>query len=498
MVFFIWRHLDAFIALQDYLDSCPPPPRPSYTEVTSAKAIDRFPNAYRDNDDIMKVMKDNKVKKGRNNTIGLWPLDVHSCFDWRDVGKNSKKALGEFIQLAKIESSVVAKYRASLFKNCPSAAFIRTEIATQLAVSCKIRPWSSVNPATQKKEMRQTRLFKFADKLIIDLTPPQAARYVNVRELKSKRVRTNKSQALVVEAAAALKRLEGLKAVASFPNSKEMDATISKSVADLNKVTTFPSFFALFSYYLPFLFQLIRENIARLVRMEEAAEQDSEAEMNPLLESYQVEAQDWPLIHYPRRKVFRPPLIRKPSKHSVDDVDDLSSEDDVSPPPPRQASRKTSEAPIKTPSRATSTARTTGQALNPPKSNTFDLAPSSTLQSISESQETFPYSQDMPKSSTFDFGDFREQFDSTNEDVQTGEEDDTPLDSSQVAGPSRLRSRCMSIPLILFYSLLLIFLSISSFKSPPRMCLPHLPHLPLVVCRLSCPIIFTKSLFYSS
>jgi hypothetical protein len=446
MVFFIWRHLEAFISLQDYLDSCPPPPRPSYSEVTSAKAIDRFPDAYRDNDDIMKVMKDNRAKKGRNNNIGLWPLDVHSCFDWRDVGKNSKKALGEFIQLAKIESSIVAKYRASLFKNCPSAAFIRTEIATQLAVSCKIRPWSSVNPATQKKEMRQTRLFKFADKLIIDLTPPRPASYVNVRELKSKRVRANKSQALVVEATAALKRIEGLKAVASFPNSKEMDATISKSVEHLNKVTIFSLFFALFSYYLPFLFQLIRQNIARLVRMEEAAEQDSEAEMNPLLESYQAEAQDWPLIHYPRRKVFRPPLIRKPTKLDVSDIEDLSSEEDDSPPPSRQVSRKTSEASIKPVSRATSTARTTGQVLNPPKSNTFDLAPSSTLPPISESQETVPYSQDMPKSSTFDFDDFKKQFDFTNEDVQTGEEDETGLDSSQVAGPSRLRSRCMSDP----------------------------------------------------
>jgi hypothetical protein len=249
MVFFVWRHIGAFIAMQDYLDSCPAPSCPSYSEITSAKVKERFPDAYRNNNDILKAMKESKLKKGGTITVGLWTLDAHSCFDWRDIAKNSKKALSEFIQMAKIEMSIIAKYRASLFKNCSPALFIRTEIARQLADSCRVRPLPSLNPSTQKKEMRQVRVFKFADKVPIDLTAPRAARLIDVRELKSKRLRTNKSQALVVEATAALKRLEGLKAVASFPNSKEMDATIYKSIGHLKKVTIFPSFISFFSYY---------------------------------------------------------------------------------------------------------------------------------------------------------------------------------------------------------------------------------------------------------
>jgi hypothetical protein len=234
--------------MQDYLDTHPAPSRPTYSEITSAKVIDKFPDAYRDNDDIFKAMKDSKSKKGRPVTVGLWTLDFHSCFDWRDSAKNSKKALSEFIQMAKIETAIIAKYRSSLFKNCRQAAFIRTEIATLLADSCKVKPWSYQNQTTQKTETRHMRRFRFADKIPVDVLPPPSARVVDVRELKSKRVRSAKSQALVIEATAALKRLEGLKAVASAPNSKEMDTSIYRNISNLKKVSAFTMSLLTLSY----------------------------------------------------------------------------------------------------------------------------------------------------------------------------------------------------------------------------------------------------------
>jgi hypothetical protein len=231
IVFFIWRHLDAFISLQDYLDNNPPPERPVYNQITSGKAKDAYQDAYNNTGELLKSMKEAKLKK--SVSAGLWPLDVHSYNDWRTT-THFKKVYTEYIIMARIEISIVNSYRPSLFQQSPAAAFIRQGIASLLSDACKL---SLINPDPKHREKRQVRQYIFADKIPCDLPSAPLPPSVDVLNLKHRRQRAAHSKALAADAVAVLKKVEALKASTATPRTKDLDRTVAKAVKFLKHVS---------------------------------------------------------------------------------------------------------------------------------------------------------------------------------------------------------------------------------------------------------------------
>jgi hypothetical protein len=302
--------------MQNYIDSNPIPLRPSFGDIRTKKARQKFPSAFTDDAELIKTMKAVKHKHSGVLTTGLWPLDTVSCFGWRDTTRNPKAAFTEHISMAKIEMSIVSSYRAKLLKNCPEAAFIRTNIATALSDACKFRSCMTINPRTKKPEAHQARKFTYADKVhfapALASTPP-----VDVHLLKSRRQASARSSALTTEAVSMLKRLESLKAAAAVPDSKKVDPQIYEAVTNLQTVC--------FQYHTLYLIsscfpQLLSQNIARLVKMQAAKEHDEEADMNPLLPKYQPEEKDIPSLHFNRQAPFEADPVLNCSAHESPDA----------------------------------------------------------------------------------------------------------------------------------------------------------------------------------
>jgi hypothetical protein len=233
LVHFVWRNLDAFLAMQDHLDRLPPSQRPAYNEISSRKAKDRYPDAFTNADDLVKSMKEAKSKKV--GSAGLWPLDVHSYNDWRSTS-HVKKVYSEYIIMARIEISIIKTYRSSLFQQCPAAAFIRQGVASLLNDVCTLSAWAVFNPATKNHERRQVRRFRYADKVPCNSPSAQQPPSVDVLDLRLKRQRATRSKALATDAVAILKKIEGLRASAATPRGKELDPSVAKAVKMLKHV----------------------------------------------------------------------------------------------------------------------------------------------------------------------------------------------------------------------------------------------------------------------
>jgi hypothetical protein len=231
----VWNHLDAFIAMQDYIDHHTPKRRPAYNEITSAKAKSAFKDAFANTDELMKPMKEARSSKSSSST-GLWPLDFHSYHDWRTT-THVKKVYTEYIVMARIEIAIIQSYRPKLFEQCPSALFIRAGIAALLNDTCTVRQWSVRNPDTLKYEMRHVRRFVYADKVPYQKTTSEDPPAINVIDLKLKRQRAAKSEHLASDAIVALKKIESLKGAAAHPGSKELDIGVYNAMKLLRQVT---------------------------------------------------------------------------------------------------------------------------------------------------------------------------------------------------------------------------------------------------------------------
>jgi hypothetical protein len=155
----VWNHLDAFIAMQDYIDHHTPKQWPAYNKITSGKAKSAFNDTFANTDELMKPMKEAQSLKSSSST-GLWPLDFHSYHDWRTT-THIKKVYTEYIIMACIEIAIIQSYRPKLFEQCPSALFICAGITALLNETCKVRQWSVRNLDTLKYKMHHECGFDF-------------------------------------------------------------------------------------------------------------------------------------------------------------------------------------------------------------------------------------------------------------------------------------------------------------------------------------------------
>jgi hypothetical protein len=192
--------------MQSYLDSHHLPARPFYNDLNTKKTKQRFPSVFEEDEDRVKTMLDVRAKKSDALAVGLWPLDFHSCYDWRNVNRSIRTSVKHHIYMAKIEMALVNSYRRDLLANCSSASFIRRNVALLLDNACRPSPRPCHNPKTNKVDVRLERLV------------------------------TARSASLANEAALILKRVENLKAAAAFPGSTSMDPKISKVVTELQMV----------------------------------------------------------------------------------------------------------------------------------------------------------------------------------------------------------------------------------------------------------------------
>jgi hypothetical protein len=209
--------------MQSYLDSHHLPARPFY-------------NGLDEDEDRVKTMLDVRAKKSDALAVGLWLLDFHSCYDWRNVNRSIRTSVKHHIYLAKIEMALVNSYRRDLLANCSSASFIRRNVALLLDNACRPSPRPCHNPKTNKVDVRLERKFLYADNIVTSPVPDAPSPMVDVENEKSKRLVTARSASLANEAALILKRVENLKAAAAFPGSTSMDPKISKVVTELQMV----------------------------------------------------------------------------------------------------------------------------------------------------------------------------------------------------------------------------------------------------------------------
>ena len=240
LVFFVWRHLDAFIGMQSFLDARQPPSRPSYKDITShwQREQKHFPSAFEEDPETTEKMMAIRAKKKDVLSVGLWPLDFEPCFDWRKGGKR-KRILNDYMRMAKIEIIVVDAYRKRLLKDCPEAAFIRNGVATHLDAFCKptIKPVGLANDGKANKGKKMlVRKFHYADTITIASSPSDLPT-VNVQAVKLTRQATANSKVLIADIGHALKKVERLKAAAAAPGSRMMDGAISEKISELKLVS---------------------------------------------------------------------------------------------------------------------------------------------------------------------------------------------------------------------------------------------------------------------
>jgi hypothetical protein len=222
--------------MQSYLDSHHLPARPFYNDLNVKKMKQRFPSVFEEDEDRVKTMLDVRAKKSDALAVGLWPLDFHSCYDWRNVNRSIRTSVKHHIYMAKIEMALVNSYRRDLLANCSSASFIRQNVALLLDNACRPSPRPCHNPKTNKVDVRLERKFLYADNIVTSPVPDAPSPMVDVENEKSKRLVTARSASLANEAALILKRVENLKAAAAFPGSTSMDPKISKVVTELQMV----------------------------------------------------------------------------------------------------------------------------------------------------------------------------------------------------------------------------------------------------------------------
>jgi hypothetical protein len=226
LINFVWRNIDSFVGLQQYLETHPPRSRPNYTALKNEKIQEQFSSAFEDDAPRVKIMS--SIRSGKDGTIsaGLWPLDTTSCVSWRS-GRYPTKTINEFIQMAKIEIEIVDSYRLKLLENCPEAAFIRLNVASFLAPLC--------SPVVKTVDRKPTfvRQFIYPDNInftsdSLPLPPP-----VDVRAVKSTRDIMTRIKSLATEAKTAIRRIEKSPACSAVPGGPAISRDISESISEL-------------------------------------------------------------------------------------------------------------------------------------------------------------------------------------------------------------------------------------------------------------------------
>ncbi|KIL64798.1 hypothetical protein M378DRAFT_178584 [Amanita muscaria Koide BX008] len=374
IISFVWRHLDAFISMQEYLEEHPPPERPSILLLKPKKCDDQYKFAFdaQDEDLLIKTLKKMKTAKADAPiSSSLWPLDFQGHSDWRESTQNNLQLMKDFIHMAKIEIHLIAKYRADFIKQCPAAAYIRHAIKNALKPMSKKSLTKTRNATTGKAEIRQDQEFHFPDMIPTPFTDEQTPPTFDVVLIKAKRRRNARAKTMVKAAQTACKRIESLTCAIAAPNSKSIDSGVASNVSDLSQIT--------FQFYL----QSFRVNIGRLIIMKDALDQDETAEMDPHMECYQPQDSQLPDIRFPRRPVFHGSVVRR----ADNDADKETQSDD-------------DEQEYKGPELPPST---TDPVEKGPKSSPLDFRTSESTQSISPNTSAVAAVEKDPKSSPLDF-----------------------------------------------------------------------------------------------
>lgn len=232
-MFFIWKHLDLFVAMQQYLSTIASIDRPSFKDVIGSKCQDDYPAAF--NDDVTDTFNTmTKVKSSSTGVIttGLWPLDHESYYDWRHTS-HKKSVWKQWIHMARIEKIIVNRYRAKMLRKCPPSAVIRDKLQSLLSPLCtpNIVP-SRSKPASGETQPQSN--FYWPDKVKVQPEPVQSkeaskrrtGRNVeegkekqghtpaafHIEEVKSEQLRQEETQAMVSDITAIFKRLHSTKA----------------------------------------------------------------------------------------------------------------------------------------------------------------------------------------------------------------------------------------------------------------------------------------------
>ncbi|KAM6490054.1 hypothetical protein JOM56_014097 [Amanita muscaria] len=387
IIFFVWRHLDAFISMQEYLEEHPAPERPSVLFLKPKKVDDKYKFAFdpQDDDQLIKTLKKMKTAKvDAPISSSLWPLDFQGHSDWRESTQNNQQLMKDFIHMAKIEIHLIAQYRAQLINNCPAVAYIRYAIKNALKPMCKKTLSKTANATTGKTEVRQDQEFHFSDMIPTPFTDEQTPPDVDVVLIKAKRRRNARSKKMVKEAQNACKRIESLTCAVAAPTSKSIDTGVFHNVTDLS--------------------QSFSVNIGRLVIMKDALEKDATADMDPRKDRYQPLDSQLPAIRFPRRQVFHGSEIRRADKDA--DKDMRSDNDDPEYHGPKLQPSKTDRE-TRTTSKNTLPDHTKSSAVSAvekgPKSSPLDFRTSESTHSFSPNTLAASVVEKGPKSSPLDF-----------------------------------------------------------------------------------------------
>jgi hypothetical protein len=82
-VFFIWKNLDLFITMQQYLMFCGSIQCPLFKDVNGMKCQDQYPGTFlTEPTNIFNAMMKVKLPTLGVITTGLWPLDHESYYNW--------------------------------------------------------------------------------------------------------------------------------------------------------------------------------------------------------------------------------------------------------------------------------------------------------------------------------------------------------------------------------------------------------------------------------
>ena len=243
--------------MQQYLTSIKSIERPSFKDLSGVKGQDLYPGAYKeDTTETFNAMT--KVKSSSNGvvTTGLWPLDHESYYDWRH-SSHKHSVWKQWIFMARVEKIIIARYRAKMFRNCPSSALIRDQLEVLLSPQCTPTIVSSRSPTDSVNTLPQSK-FYWPDNIKVEHAPepekesshsttsrkgqnaPAAScvqKAVDVQEVKSEQLRQEESQGMVADITAIFKRLHSAQAGLAVPGQEGFFRPIVDKLDDLEAVS---------------------------------------------------------------------------------------------------------------------------------------------------------------------------------------------------------------------------------------------------------------------
>lgn len=258
-VFFIWKHLDLFIAMQQYLTFIPSIDRPSFKDINTTKCQEDFPRAFRtDTTETYNAMSKMKSTNSGVITTGLWPLDHESYYDWRQT-THKKSVWTQWIYMARIEKILVDRYRVKMIRKSPHTALIRDTLASLLSPLCNMATLTLTKPrqgdkAPEKKfywpdnikvEPKQAQAPQPAgdgEQATVDpkaapgTVPMKVGDPIDVDNLRSQQLRKEETEAMVAEITSIFKKLHSTKAGLAIRGQQGFRESIVEKLDDLEEV----------------------------------------------------------------------------------------------------------------------------------------------------------------------------------------------------------------------------------------------------------------------